>query len=114
MKESTMKTVNTPATKRKLKMAPALERIDPDSVNDAVKVTKFNLTKKSVHHVGPRGFRLGQKWYDSIREGRGVAVLPSNLPKLIATAKVNGVRIPPNPNLTPRDIAGRIAEKLNG
>lgn len=109
-----MKNVQTTGRKTTSKIHATMQRIDPDTVNSAIKVTNMNLTKRTIHKVGPRGFQLSPKWYDSIKRQRGVAVLTSNLPKLIATAKVNGVRIPPNKNFTPREIAEKIAVKLNG
>lgn len=41
--------------------------------------------------AGPRGFRFGEKWIESVKSGTGVAVHPTYLAKLKAHAKAVGV-----------------------
>jgi len=60
---------------------------------------------------GPRGYRFGPVWLKSIAEGKGIAVHPSNLPKLLATAasrKVNIAR-----NMPQEEIARLVARHLS-
>ncbi len=45
----------------------------------------------AVHEKGPRGFKYGPVWLTSIRNSKGVALKPSNLPKLREHAASAGV-----------------------
>lgn len=44
-----------------------------------------------IVQAGPRGFRFGEVWNNSVRNHEGVAMLESNRPKLIAQATELGV-----------------------
>lgn len=67
-----------------------------------------------VNMPGPRGYRLGAVWLKSIAEGKGAALKPANLPKLIATAQVRGVRLPRNAAKLPqKDLVTQIARGLH-
>lgn len=44
-----------------------------------------------LHEEGPRGFKFGPVWLGSIRAQKGIALSPSNLPKLKKTAAQYGV-----------------------
>lgn len=60
---------------------------------DTLKILSTNLVSREVdlHEEGPRGFNLGPKWIQSIKDGKGIAMYPSNLPKLVKTAEVYNV-----------------------
>lgn len=53
----------------------------------ALRVRKSNV----IHNEGPRGFKFGPVWLNSIRAQKGIALSPSNLPKLRRTAEKYGV-----------------------
>lgn len=44
-----------------------------------------------IHSEGPRGFKFGPVWLGSIKSQKGIALSPSNLPKLRKTAESKGV-----------------------
>ncbi len=44
-----------------------------------------------IHSEGPRGFKFGPVWLSSIKSKSGIALSPSNLPKLVKTAESKGV-----------------------
>lgn len=64
----------------------------------------------SVRAKGPRGFKFGPVWMRSIAEGKGIALKPQNLPKLLETATFKGVAV--GANLSQPDIAAAIAKTL--
>jgi hypothetical protein len=68
--------------------------------------------KRTAVQVGPRGFRFSNGFLASVREGKGVAVSPANLPKLLSLAAHKGVRIPKRANLTPKMIAEHVSKAL--
>jgi hypothetical protein len=47
----------------------------------------------AVREKGPRGFKFGPVWMQSIRDGKGVALKPQNMPKLLDTAAFMGVNV---------------------
>src|SRR5579859_2205679 len=85
-------------------------RVDQDTAEAVTK--RIKTVKKSVHRAGPRGFRYGAVFLKSVAEGKGVAVRPANLPKLLSLAKATGVQVPNRKDTTPRDIAEAIKPAL--
>lgn len=61
-----------------------------------------------VRAKGPRGFKFGPKWIASIVEGKGIALKPANLPKLLDTAAFKNVEV--TPDLTQAEIASMVAK----
>jgi hypothetical protein len=49
------------------------------------------IRSERVIEAGPRGFRFGKVWNDSVKAGSGIAVHPTYLAKLKAHAKAVGV-----------------------
>lgn len=64
----------------------------------------------SVVTAGPRGFRFGDVWNQSVMTGTGVAVAPSNINKLHAQAE--SLKVHFDPTDEPTAIAKKIAKKL--
>ncbi len=64
----------------------------------------------SVRAKGPRGFKFGPVWMRSITEGKGIALKPQNLPKLLETANFKGVMV--SADLSQPEIAAAIAKTL--
>ena len=54
---------------------------------------------KRIHKEGVRGFRFGPKWLASVTAVDGIAVHPSNRPKLIRTAEKFEVKIDPKADM---------------
>ena len=54
-------------------------------------MAKTTKIKAQVNVAGPRGFRFGGVFVQSVIEGAGVAAKDSNRPKLVAFAKELGV-----------------------
>lgn len=77
-----------------------------------LKVAKAAKTAKvvKVNEKGPRGFRFGPVWLQSIRDGVGVALKPANLPKLRETAQVYGVTL--TEDLSQAEMAAAIAKVI--
>lgn len=72
----------------------------------ALKVRKAT----SVRTKGPRGFKFGPVWMRSIAEGKGIALKPQNLPKLLETATFKDVTV--SADLSQPEIAAAIAKTL--
>ena len=74
---------------------------------------KIAKAKRSVtvHEKGPRGFKFGPVWMESIRTGKGVALKPQNMPKLMETAQHFSVDL--TPDLDQREIAAAIAQTIS-
>ena len=64
----------------------------------------------AVHNKGPRGFKYGPVWLQSIKSGKGVALKPANLPKLNETATSYNVSI--TADLTQAEIAALVAKAI--
>lgn len=77
-----------------------------------LKVAKAAKTAKvvKVHEKGPRGFKFGPVWLQSIRDGAGVALKPANLPKLRETAQAYGVTL--TKDLNQAEMAAAIARAI--
>lgn len=64
----------------------------------------------SVVKEGPRGFRFGDIWNQSVMEQAGIAVAPTNFNKLMKQAEILGVK--PKADATPEVLAGQVARML--
>jgi len=73
-----------------------------------LRVAKYR--SKVVHNEGKRGFQFGPKWLASVKSGSGIAVHPSNMPKLLKTAEKFNVKVPAAG--TQVEIAAAIAKAL--
>ena len=73
-----------------------------------LRVAKFR--SKVVHAEGKRGFQFGPKWLASVKSGAGIAVHPSNMPKLLKTAEKYNVSVPAK--ATQVEIAAAVAKAL--
>lgn len=72
---------------------------------------KLKIRKAAqVHQKGPRGFKFGPIWMRSISEGKGVALKPQNMPKLLETATFKGIQV--TPDLSQAEVAAAIAKAL--
>lgn len=78
------------------------------------KFAKQGRTKRETKVVqpGPRGFRFGDKWNESVQAGEGIAMLESNRPKLLAQATELGVTQSIIDSNDPAKIAKSISHKL--
>lgn len=65
-----------------------------------------------VVEAGPRGFRFGEVWNNSVKAGEGIAILESNRPKLIAQATELGVAQSVIDSNDPAKLCKSIAHKL--
>lgn len=54
-------------------------------------MAKTTTKTAAVNQAGPRGFRFGSVFIQSVIEGAGVAAKPANKAKLVAFAKEMGV-----------------------
>jgi len=77
-----------------------------ESAGATLKVRKAS----AVRTKGPRGFKFGPVWMRSIREGKGIALKPQNMPKLMETASFVGVKV--SDDLSQPEIAAVIARTL--
>lgn len=73
-----------------------------------MRVAKYR--SKVVHEEGKRGFQFGPKWLASVKAGTGIAVHPSNMPKLLKTAEKFNVKVDTKAPQT--EIAAAIAKVL--
>lgn len=65
----------------------------------------------AIRNKGPRGFRVDSPaWMASIQSGKGIALSPANLPKLLDTAAVHNVEI--SEDLTQAEIVEKISKAL--
>lgn len=62
-----------------------------------------------IHSEGPRGFKMGPVWLASIKSLKGIALSPSNLPKLKKTAESKGID---TEGKTQEELAAAIAKTL--
>jgi hypothetical protein len=74
-----------------------------------VKIAKVKRAVRQ-HEKGPRGFKFGPVWMSSIRLGRGVAMKPQNMPKLIETARHFGVKV--TKDLNQAEVTAAIAKAI--
>jgi len=95
----------------KPKVVKSIDRAKANAVIRAARKVQGKLRGSNVNNPGPRGFRLGPTWLKSITEGKGPALSPSNLPKLVATAAAKGIPIPSR-TLTQKELAEHIAKAL--
>ena len=58
---------------------------------------------------GPRGFRIGPRWIESVVAGEGIAVSPVNFNKLLSHAEQMGVKVTSE---DPKVVAAAIARKI--
>ena len=72
----------------------------------ALKVRKA----KNVRVKGPRGFKFGPVWMRSIADGKGIALMPQNMPKLLETATFKNVSV--SADLSQAEIVAAIAKTL--
>jgi alpha-D-ribose 1-methylphosphonate 5-triphosphate synthase subunit PhnH len=75
-----------------VKAEEAIAEFTEKSKGAKLKIAKSMRTVK-VHEKGPRGFRFGPVWMSSIKEGKGIALSPANMPKLLDTAAHFGVSV---------------------
>ena len=77
-----------------------------------LKVAKAAKTAKvvKIREKGPRGFKFGPVWLQSIRDGAGVALKPANLPKLRETAQAYSVTL--TKDLNQAEMAAAIAKVI--
>lgn len=77
-----------------------------------MKIAKVAKTGKTVtvHEKGPRGFKFGEVWLQSIRDGAGVALKAANLPKLRETATAYNVTL--TKDLNQAEMAAAIAKAI--
>lgn len=73
--------------------------------------TQHRYRSERIIEAGPRGFRFSDKWKESVKSGSGIAVHPSNLPKLMQHADSVGV-LANVTEMTPVTIAAAIAATL--
>lgn len=64
----------------------------------------------TVVQAGPRGFRFGEVWTQSVKDGAGVAMLMQNRPKLNAHAETLGIT--GAGELSTEDLVKKMAKKL--
>ena len=89
----------------KAKAEAAIKSITPKvSKGASLKIKKVVATREK----GPRGFKFGPKWMQSIMTGKGIALQAQNLPKLKDTATYKGISI--TDDLTQAEIAAMIAK----
>jgi hypothetical protein len=65
----------------------------------------------TVVTAGPRGFRFGEVWNDSVKAGEGVAMAPANINKLYAHADSLGISYDKR-SVDAAALAKQIARKL--
>jgi hypothetical protein len=88
-----------------------VDRAKANAIIRAASKVEGKLRGSAVKTPGPRGYRIGPVWLKSIVEGKGIALHPSNLPKLLCTAAAKGVDLP-NTKLTQPEIAAVIAKAV--
>lgn len=94
----------------KLKAAAAIAALQLTSNKGAkVKIAKAKREVK-VHEAGPRGFIFGPVWVQSVRDGKGVALKPQNLPKLRLHAQKVGAEV--TEDLSQAEIAALVAKAM--
>src|SRR5271154_3233853 len=64
----------------------------------------------AVRQKGPRGFKFGPVWLASITSGKGVALKPANIAKVLETAQAKGVTV--TKDLTQLEIVALIAKAI--
>ena len=64
----------------------------------------------AVREKGPRGFKFGPVWLASIAAGKGVALKPANIAKVLETAQAKGVTV--TKDLTQLEIVALIAKAI--
>jgi hypothetical protein len=64
----------------------------------------------AVREKGPRGFKFGPVWLASIKSGKGVALKPTNIKKVLETAEAKGVTV--SKDLTQAAIVALIAKAI--
>jgi|SRR5579859_3614509 len=64
----------------------------------------------AVREKGPRGFKFGPVWLASIAAGKGVALKPANIKKVLETAEAKGVTV--TKDLTQAEIVALIAKAI--
>ena len=96
----------------KAKAEAAIAALSSKSNGAKLKVAKAAKTAKvvKINEKGPRGFKFGPVWLQSIRAGVGVALKPANLPKLRETAQAYGVTL--TEDLNQVEIAAAIARVI--
>lgn len=76
----------------------------------AEQTAEKKVREVKVHQPGVRGFTFGKVWNKSVVDGKGLALHASNLPKLQAQARAEGVE--DVENLTQEALAQAVAAKL--
>jgi hypothetical protein len=80
-------------------------------IEESKKPKNIKVRKAAVlRQEGPRGFKVGPVWIASIKAGKGVALKPSNLPKLKKTAEEYKVTV--KDDATHEEIVAAIAAAL--
>jgi hypothetical protein len=114
-KVKTLKRLETVVARQYAREAPAagrsVDRAKANAILRAAKKVDGKLRGSAVKTPGPRGYRIGPVWLKSIVEGKGIALHPSNLPKLLCTAAAKGVDLP-NTTLTQPEIVAVIAKAV--
>ena len=88
----------------KAKALAAIAALQPAPKAATLRVRKAG----AIRAKGPRGFKIDSPaWLRSIAAGKGIALSPSNLPKLLDTADAKGITV--SADMTPADIAAAIA-----
>lgn len=64
-----------------------------------------------IVEAGPRGFRFGRKWNESVQAGQGIALHPNHINKLKAHAEAVGYR--GSMDVAPEKLAAAIAGNKN-
>lgn len=77
----------------------------------ARKGTESRRRVAAVVEAGPRGFRFGDRWNQSVIEGTAPALAPANINKLLAQADELGVHYDKR-SLDTTDLAKKMARKL--
>ena len=77
-----------------------------------LKIAKVKVERAIVpRNKGPRGFRVDSPaWLKSITDGKGIALVPANLPKLMDTAEVKGAAV--SADMTQAEIVQAIAKVM--
>lgn len=104
---------SNPDEESKMKTArKATKNSKPAARNDRRQVERKGRAarKTSTVNEGPRGFRFGPVWIASVQAGEGVALLPTNVNKLMKHAEAVGVKV--REGAAPEQIVKQIAAKL--
>jgi len=103
------------STKPTPKKAEPTQKADKKADGEGKKFERKGKEPREVKVVvaGPRGFRFGEVWNNSVRNAEGVAMLEANRPKLIAQATELGVAASVIESNDPVKIAKSLTLKLD-